>query len=66
MKTGQTFLIISSIPMLIDVLFSSFEVYSYSKAISLSTGLFFGSVVFIYILLSIEKVFTNSKSKNAV
>jgi len=65
MKTGKIFLIISSVPMLIDVLFSSFGVYNYINIISFSTGLFFGSVVFIYILLSIEKVFTNSKSKHA-
>jgi len=65
MKTGKIFLIISAAPMLIDVLFSSFGVYNYIITISFSTGLFFGSVVFIYILLSIEKVFTNSKSKHA-
>ncbi len=40
--------------MLGDVFCSTTGVYTYSKAISFTTGLFFGSVVFVYILALID------------
>ena len=49
----------SMIPMLIDVLSTTLGVYTYSKELAFFTGLFFGSVVFIYILAAIENNFTD-------
>ena len=52
-------LYISMLPMLIDVAATSFKIYNYSKPLAFSTGIFFGSVVFIYILSAIENNFTD-------
>jgi uncharacterized membrane protein len=52
-----SFLIISLIPLLLDVLFTTAGIYPYSKNISFLTGMLFGSVLFIYILSSIENNF---------
>jgi uncharacterized membrane protein len=51
----KRYLFFAMIPMAIDIIFYSAGVYSYSQSIALLTGMFFGSVVFIYILHSIEK-----------
>ncbi len=51
-------LYISMIPMLIDVACSTFNIYHYSKMLAFFTGLFFGSIVFVYILAAIENNFT--------
>ncbi len=40
--------------MLTDVIFTTLGIYNYSKAIAFSTGLFFGSVVFVYILTLLD------------
>ena len=48
------FLYILSFPMLVDVLSTTLGIYSYSKFIAFITGLFFGSVVFVYILAALE------------
>ncbi len=53
-------LYISMIPMLIDVGATTFKIYSYSKPLAFATGLFFGSVVFVYILTAIENNFTGN------
>lgn len=45
----KAYLWIAPLPMLIDVLSNFFGLYSHNKIISLSTGLFFGSILFIYI-----------------
>lgn len=50
-------LYISAIPMLIDVVSTTAGIYSYSKTIALLTGIFFGSVVFVYILAALENNF---------
>ncbi len=50
-------LYISMVPMLIDVAATTFKIYDYSKMLAFTTGLFFGSVVFIYILIAIENNF---------
>ena len=54
-------LFISSIPLIIDVIFYNIGIYSYNPIISFLTGLFFGSVVFIYILNSLELFFKEKK-----
>jgi uncharacterized membrane protein len=56
--SGKTkFLVISAIPMLIDVVSTTTGIYAYSKIIALITGLFFGSAVFVYILAALENNF---------
>ncbi len=51
------YFIIALIPMVIDVVFSSIGLYHYSKILAFSTGILFGSIVFMYILHSIENHF---------
>lgn len=57
------FLIIFSIPMLLDVILLNIGVYNYIHSLSAITGLLFGSSVFLYILSAIENLLF-SKSKN--
>jgi uncharacterized membrane protein len=52
----KVYLWIAPVPMLIDVLFNLFGLYSYNKIISVCTGLFFGSILFIYISDVFEKI----------
>ena len=54
---GIKLLYISLVPILIDVIFSSLSIYKYSKLIAFGTGIFFGSIVFIYILTTLENNF---------
>lgn len=50
--------------MIIDVILIQIYIYEYSKAVALSTGILFGSTVFIYILSVIENSFSeNIKGK---
>ncbi len=53
------FLFFFSLPMLLDVIFLTLGVYSYSFYTAFFTGLLFGSTVFIYILASIENSLLN-------
>lgn len=56
--TAKTsYLVLFSIPMLLDVILYSIGIYEYSKSIAFITGLLFGSVVFLYILSGIENSF---------
>ena len=62
-KIKTKYLIILSIPMLMDVIFYSIGLYSYNKITAGLTGVLFGSIVFLYILSAIENsLYTNSKS----
>ncbi|MHB1686201.1 MAG: DUF2085 domain-containing protein [Ignavibacteriaceae bacterium] len=54
---GINLFLASLIPMLADVLLTSAGVYHYSKYLAMSTGLFFGSVSFVYILNVVENNF---------
>ncbi len=47
----------SMIPLLLDVTFTSLGIYPYNKYLAFATGIFFGSVVFVYILAAIENNF---------
>lgn len=58
---GIKLLYVSMVPMLADVVMTTLGIYSYVKLISFVTGLFFGSVVFIYILAAIENNFVDLK-----
>ncbi len=59
---GMKLLYASMLPMLLDVIFTSIGFYSYIKYLAFSTGIFFGSIVFIYILAAIENNFINKIS----
>ncbi len=48
-KVSTKIMLLSSVPMFIDVILYSIGIYSYSKPIALFTGLLLGSVGFIYI-----------------
>ena len=62
-KIKTKYLILLSIPMLMDVIFYSIGLYSYNKITAGLTGVLFGSIVFLYILSAIENsLYTNSKS----
>lgn len=53
------FLLLFSLPMLMDVILSTLGAYTYSFYNAFFTGLLFGSTVFIYILASIENSLLN-------
>jgi len=54
--TSKKLLLISIIPLLIDVLLVSLGIYSYLKIISFITGMVFGSIIYLFILTEIEKL----------
>lgn len=57
-------LIISIIPVFLDVIFVKISIYDYSHTISFISGLLFGSTAFVYILSVIENSFVeNNKGK---
>ena len=59
------FLILFSIPMLLDVTLLTLNIYNYNKILSSITGFLFGSAVFVYILGGIENLlFTEKKKTN--
>jgi uncharacterized membrane protein len=47
----------ASAPILFDVICSTFEIYKYSKDVAFITGMFFGSIVFLYIASILENNF---------
>jgi uncharacterized membrane protein len=57
-------LLLSSIPLILDVILYSLNIYNYSKYIALLTGFLLGSIGFIYIHRSIIELLTKSKDKN--
>lgn len=57
-------LILLLLPMLIDVILTSTEIYSYSKYSAFITGFLSGSVVIVYIHDAINKFFIEIKSEN--
>jgi uncharacterized membrane protein len=59
------YLILFSMPMLIDVIFLTLKFYDYNKSVSSFTGFLFGSAVFAYILGGIENLlFTGKTNQN--
>lgn len=57
-------LLLSSLPMLIDVLLYSIGIYTYSHFVALLTGLLLGSVGIIYIHNTIIELLIYNKEKN--
>ena len=64
LKLGIKLLYAAILPVIIDVVMSTLDIYRYSKYLAFFTGLFFGSVVFIYILDAIENHFNGNKIDN--
>lgn len=56
-------LLLSSIPLILDVVFYNLGLYNYSKTIAFSTGIFFGSAGFYYFYIGLEKLFVEQKLK---
>jgi uncharacterized membrane protein len=56
--------LISCIPAIADIILYNFGAYNYSKITAFVTGLFPGSVLFIYILCSFENFFEELKFIN--
>ena len=59
----KRYLLLSSFPLLMDVIFVTLGVYSYSKLVSFATGIIFGSVIYLAIILEFEKIIGNQKLK---
>jgi len=51
-------LILSAIPLGMDVLFVLTGVYTYSQGIAFATGLVFGGVVYLFLLNELENLFS--------
>ncbi|HED38267.1 MAG TPA: DUF2085 domain-containing protein [Ignavibacteria bacterium] len=51
------YFLIALIPMGIDVFFSTIGLYHYSKLLAFATGLLFGSIIFMFILNTVENIF---------
>lgn len=56
-KINLKLLSISTIPLMIDVFLTSMNIYTYSKTLAFFTGLFFGSVLFLYFYKSLINLF---------
>ncbi|MGE5352198.1 MAG: DUF2085 domain-containing protein [Acidobacteriota bacterium] len=63
-RLQKKYLIYAGIPMLLDVILYSVNIYNYSKIIAFLTGLLLGSVGFFYILGAFEKFIAELKSQD--
>jgi len=52
-------LILSALPLVIDVLFTFIGVYTYSKSVAFITGLTFGGAVYLVFISELENLFSN-------
>lgn len=62
--TSSKLLLLSSLPIFIDIILYSINIYSYSKYIALLTGLLLGSIGFFYIHSSFIDLLTKRKGEN--
>ena len=62
-KLDVKFIFLAAIPMTIDVILHSSDVYTYSKIIALATGFIFGFVTIGFVLISIENLFIKGNNK---
>ncbi|MGE5429587.1 MAG: DUF2085 domain-containing protein [Syntrophomonadaceae bacterium] len=63
-KLHLKYLILSGIPMILDVILYSVKVYNYSKMAAFLTGFLLGSAGFFYILEAFEKFIAELKSQD--
>lgn len=52
-------IIIMSLPMILDVFFSTTGIYPYSRTISCITGLLFGIMIYMIVISELENLFLN-------
>jgi len=52
-------ILISTIPLAMDVLFTFTEVYAYSKSVAFVTSLAFGCTIYLLIISELENLFWN-------
>jgi uncharacterized membrane protein len=64
LKISLKLLILSSLPIFLDIILYSIGVYSYKHPVSLATGLFLGSIGFLYIQNCILELLTKVKGIN--
>lgn len=62
-KTSFRFLVLFSLPMLLDVLFVLLNVYPYMKAVAFTTGLLFGSILFLYLYNGLNKLIVEIENR---
>lgn len=55
---GLNLLLLALVPLFIDVFFTTVGFYTYSKFVALSTGLIFGSVVYLILINELENYFS--------
>ena len=63
---GIKLLLLSSIPLILDVVFYNLGLYNYSKTTAFSTGIFFGSAGFYYFYIGLEKLFSEQKLQERI
>ena len=56
-------LILSALPLVIDVLFTFIGVYTYSKSVAFVTGFTFGGVAYLMFISELENLFSNKMYK---
>jgi len=56
-------LILSAIPLVIDVFFTFTGVYKYSQSIAFASGLAFGGIIYLLIISELENLFSNKSFK---
>jgi uncharacterized membrane protein len=56
LNISKRLLLISILPLLIDVFLTSLGVYSYSQTYSFATGIIFGSVIYLFMIADFEKL----------
>ena len=57
-EINKKILILSTIPLAMDVFFIFTGVYTYSRSIAFSTGLAFGSIIYLLIISELENLFS--------
>jgi len=57
------FLILSAVPLILDVIFYNIGIYNYSKTAAFTSGLFFGSAGIYYFYIGLEKLISEQKIK---
>lgn len=65
-NSGIKYLLISSIPLILDVILYHTGLYEYSKPVAFSTGLVFGSAGFYYFYIGLEKLFFEYKTEEKI
>lgn len=58
-SVSKRVLILSSIPLAMDVFFTFTGVYNYSQLLAFATGLAFGGIIYLLIVSELENLFSN-------